>query len=131
MKQRYNEGFSLIESLVAIVLLGALVVPICTSLIMSHRINAKTEQMLQDQLAVSSAVETLMAEGSASEFAVEKQFGVSITGIPESEVWNNSAAGFDVQVTIEGSDSVCVKTYIKNTGKPESVTDVTEEVVGQ
>lgn len=56
-------GFSLIETLVSIVILGAMVVPTCTALVMSIRLNDKTEKMLQAQLAVSSAVETLMAEG--------------------------------------------------------------------
>lgn len=63
MKHKHNAGFSLIEILVAIVLLGAIVVPTCTSLVMSVRMNARTEEMLQAQLAVSSAVEILMAEG--------------------------------------------------------------------
>lgn len=63
MKRKHNEGSSLIEVLVGIVVLALIVVPTCTSLVMSARINAKAEQLLQDQLAVSSAVETLMAEG--------------------------------------------------------------------
>lgn len=58
-----NGGFSLIETLISIVILGAMVVPTCTALVMSIRLNDKTEKMLQAQLAVSSAVETLMAEG--------------------------------------------------------------------
>jgi len=62
-----NGGFSLMETLVSIVILGAMVVPTCTALVMSIRINDKTEKMLQAQLAVSSAVETLMAEGVTSE----------------------------------------------------------------
>ena len=56
-------GFSLIETLISIVILGAMVVPTCTALVMTIRLNDKTEKMLQAQLAVSSAVETLMAEG--------------------------------------------------------------------
>lgn len=63
MKHKFNAGFSLIEVLVAIVVLGAFVVPTCASLVLSARMNAKTESLMQAQLAVSSAVETLMAEG--------------------------------------------------------------------
>jgi len=63
MGKKHNGGFSLVETLVSIVLLGALMVPTCTALVMSIRINDKTEQLLKAQLAVSSAVETLMAEG--------------------------------------------------------------------
>lgn len=63
MKRTGTEGFSLIEVLVSMAILGAVVVPICASLVLSFRINAKTDDMMQAQLAVSSAVETLMAEG--------------------------------------------------------------------
>ena len=63
MKRKHNEGFTLLETLIAIVVLGVVVVPVCSSLVMSFRINAKAEQLMRDQLAVSSAVETLMAEG--------------------------------------------------------------------
>ena len=63
MKQDRKGGYSLVEILLAIVLLGAIMVPTCTSLVMSIKINDRTDEMMQAQLAVSSAVETLMAEG--------------------------------------------------------------------
>ena len=63
MKQRNNGGYSLVEILIAIAILGAIMIPTTTSLIMSIRINDRTDEMMQAQLAVSSAVETLMAEG--------------------------------------------------------------------
>ena len=69
MKQKQNAGFSLVEVLVAIVLLGALLVPTCSGLVLSARLNAKTDALMQAQLAVSSAVETLMAEGITKELA--------------------------------------------------------------
>lgn len=61
--RKHNEGFSLIEIVVAIAILGLIVVPCGSALLMSIRINEKAQQMMQAQLAVSSAVETLMAEG--------------------------------------------------------------------
>ena len=61
--KKNNEGFSLVEVLLAMVLLAAIVIPTCTSLVLSFRMNAKAEALMQAQLAVSSAVETLMAEG--------------------------------------------------------------------
>ena len=63
MKPKNNAGFSLIDVLVAVVLLGILVVPTCTSLLFSVRMNNRAEDLLQAQLAVSSAVEILMSEG--------------------------------------------------------------------
>lgn len=63
MKRKHNEGFTLVELLVSIVILAAIVLPTCTSLVLSYRLNAKAREMMQAQLAVSSAVETLMAQG--------------------------------------------------------------------
>lgn len=71
MKRKHNEGFTLVELLISMVILAAIVLPTCTSLVLSYRMNAKTEKMMQAQLAVSSAVETLMARGITDEF-VEK-----------------------------------------------------------
>ena len=63
MKSKHNEGFSLVEILIAIVLLAALVIPTCSSLVMAFQMNAKSDALMRSQLAVSSAVETLMAKG--------------------------------------------------------------------
>ena len=63
MKNRHNEGFSLVETLVSITILALIVIPVCSGLIMSFRMNAKTNSLMQAQLAVSSAAETLLAEG--------------------------------------------------------------------
>ena len=67
MKNKHDGGFSLIEVVLAMVILALIVVPTCTSLVLSFRVNAKAEAMLQAQLAVSSAVEQLMAEGIKAE----------------------------------------------------------------
>lgn len=66
--KKYNEGFSLVELLVSIVILAAIVLPTCTSLVLSYRLNAKARELMQAQLAVSSTVETLMAQGVTDEF---------------------------------------------------------------
>lgn len=66
-RNKWNAGYTLIEVLVAISILGIIVSPVCANLVMSLRVNNKTDEMLQAQLAVSSAVETLMAEGIAWE----------------------------------------------------------------
>lgn len=63
MKNKQEGGFSLIEVVLAMVILALIVVPTCTSLVLSFRVNAKADAMLQAQLAVSSAVEQLMAAG--------------------------------------------------------------------
>ena len=63
MKQKTNGGFSLMEVVVAMAVLAIVVVPVCSGMILSARMNAKAEATLQARIAVSSAVETLMAEG--------------------------------------------------------------------
>lgn len=62
-RNKWNAGYTLIEVLVAISILGIIVSPVCANLLLSLRVNNKTDEMLQAQLDVSSAVETLMAEG--------------------------------------------------------------------
>lgn len=62
-KSRGTAGFSLVEVLTAITVLGLIAAPIGASMVLAHRLNARSQQLMQAQLAVSSAVETLMAEG--------------------------------------------------------------------
>lgn len=68
VRKKNNAGFSLIEVLLSIVILAAVVIPTCSAMVMSYRLNAKSEQMMQSQLAVSSAVETLMASGITDDY---------------------------------------------------------------
>ena len=93
MKQN-NAGFSLIEVLIAIVVLGILVVPFSTGLQMAVQINARANDMLQAQLDVSSAVETLMANGITPELA-------EALGDPESEEYEERMSEYpNVTVTV-------------------------------
>ena len=69
MRQKNNAGFSLIEVVVAIAILAIVVIPVCSSMVLSARMNAKAEATLQARVAVSSAVEILMAEGVSAESA--------------------------------------------------------------
>lgn len=117
MKQKNNAGFSLIECLVAITVLALIVVPVGSSFILAFKMNAKTDNMLQSQLAVSSAVETLMAEGIGTESVenVETKYGVKvdITGVPAEDPKY-------YQVTVKSSDeSVSVDTNIRTAQETE------------
>lgn len=88
MKKAKNGGYSLVEVLVAIALLAIITIPTYTCLVLSVRLNAKTDEMLKAQLAVSSAVETLMAKGinptEGTTVAKEslEAMGVSVDGNP-------------------------------------------------
>ena len=107
-----NGGFSLIETLVSIVILGAMVVPTCTALVMTVKLNDKTEKMLQAQLAVSSAVETLMAEGINGSVDSERFSDVTVT---VTEVKENDIVMpyFTVVVTSTEEPEVAVTTTIR------------------
>lgn len=63
MKHKNNAGYSLIEVVVAIAILALIIVPVSTGMVTAFKMNTKTEQLMQAELAVSSAVESLMAKG--------------------------------------------------------------------
>lgn len=67
MNKKNNAGFSLVEIVVTVAILGILYTTVCTSLVWATKTNNRTTELLQAQLAVSSAVETLMAEGITEE----------------------------------------------------------------
>ena len=62
-----NDGFTLVEVVAAIAILGMFFAAACSSLVLGLRLNAKSDVMLQEQLTVSTAVETLMAEGISTD----------------------------------------------------------------
>lgn len=118
MKQKNNEGFSLIEILVGMAILALIVLPTCTGMVMSFRLNAKTNQMLQAQLAVSSAVETLMAEG-ITEARADYDIEGDGTDRFEKVKINTTAIDGEPYYTVEVKDNeglVTVKTTIRKSG---------------
>lgn len=95
-KKRVNgkEGVTLVEVLVAITVLGIVTAALGGSLVVSNRINSRSEQIIKDRLAVSSAVETLMAEG------------IDTTGTTSDD---------GLEVTIDTtSDSTCYKVTVSS-----------------
>ena len=111
-KQNSTAGFSLIEVLVAITILGLVVVPIGSSLVLSFRLNARSEQMLQAQLAVSSAVETIMAEGyNESDPPDFDGVNISATASSDKDEHNNPIY---YALTVSDEDGyTTVETYVK------------------
>ena len=109
-KHNQTAGFSLIEVLVAITILGLVVVPIGSSLVLSFRLNARSEDTLQAQLAVSSAVETIMAEG----FTDIDDYNDRFDNIKVVEVTPNpSDAAHYITVSSTDVDSVSVTTFVR------------------
>lgn len=76
MKRKNEAGFSLIEVLVSITILAAVVLPTCSALVLGIQLNDKTDALMRAQLSVSSAVETLMAEGIPAGTADTEDYGV-------------------------------------------------------
>ena len=112
MKGKHNGGFSLVEVLVSITLMASIVVPVCTSMLVAPRVNAKAEAMLEAKIAVSSAVETLMAEGiDPDDLATipERFEGVTI------ELKNDHANDTYYNVVVS-TDLVTVETSIREVG---------------
>ncbi len=133
-------GFSLVEVLTAITVLGLILAPIGASLVLSHRLNARSQQLMAEQLAVSNAVETLMAEGIKAESIEEGKYTgyqpangspaveirVSKEEIPAENSENTTIAAFKVTVT-SGSGAVEVETCIR----PADTDDADQERGGE
>lgn len=129
MKNKQDGGFSLIEVVLAMVILALIVVPTCSSLVLSFRVNAKTEALLQAQLAVSSAVEELMAKGIVDQKAEEAITNQHLYDIVPSNEDNPETDLFpDVKIAVmqdgdcykvdvtDNNDLVTVTTYIRGGG---------------
>ena len=121
MKKKHNEGFSLVETLVSIAVLALIVIPTCSGIVMGFRMNAKADQLMRAQLAVSSAVETLMAEGVKKpddEYDIvndDDQYPFVSIKTEEVKIDGHVQPYYKVTVTsaIEGATDISVTTYIR------------------
>lgn len=106
-------GFTLVEVIVAIAIMGLVSAPICASLVLAGRLNARSRAALEAQLNVRAAVETLMEEGvtGASDTYRDADFpGVTIK--TEQEAADDPY--FKVTVSDNSSDPlVTVETYVR------------------
>lgn len=115
MKKRFQNckaGSTLVEVVVAITILGLVCAPICSSLVLAARVNARSEQVMAAQLSVSSAVERLMAEGvaGASDSYFEDE-SIEVATKKESE----TDTYYKVIVTSKTVKDVQVTTYVRAT----------------
>lgn len=106
-------GSTLVEVVVAIAILGLVTAPICSNMMVSARLNAKSRAMMAAQLQVSSAVEQLMAEGieetsNQSDIVDPKLPGVNVVKGDEAE----KGVYREILVTSE-DDLVSVETIVK------------------
>ena len=110
-----KKGFTLIEVIVSIAILGLVSVPLCTSLMKSYEFTMGTNTLLEDHLEATSIVEELMAEG------------ISVTA-------NGTSAGIDVNdISINASESISIGEYSissteeTTTSTGEDGNEITEE----
>lgn len=110
MKRKNDGGFSLVEVLVSIAILGLITIPMTSGMLTAIKMNTKAQDMMNAQLAVSSAVEKLMAEGISST-ADPNLNGVDILieEVTDSPYYN-------VTVTSEDDSTVVVETVIRKAG---------------
>ena len=126
-KQKYNqtEGFSLVEVMVSIAILGFVVVPMLTGLLFSYRLNQRSNEKLQAQLAVSNAVETIMAEGfnsawydSTGNNRDEKFYHNRFPGMDISGEKHAGEAAYELIVISDKFSDICVTTYARPYAAP-------------
>ena len=135
MRKKNNEGSSLLEIVIAIAVLAAVVIPVCSSLVLSHKVNAKTEKLMQAQLEVSSIVETLMAKGIPADYhalvAMDPE-NIEDPDIVEEAIWwiewharyketvditrdNEDIPYYNIKVTSQVDEGVAVETTVRVT----------------
>ena len=105
-------GFSLLEVVVAIAIIGLISAPICSSLILAGRINAHSQAVMEAHLNVRTAVETLMKDGVTEENNKYRERDFSnVTIITEKDGDNPY---YRVTVTDNHTEPlVTVKTYVR------------------
>lgn len=112
MKHKYNAGYTLLETVVAIAILAIIVGPVSTGMVMAFKMNAKTNQLMQAELAVSSAVETLMSKGIDGMEIAEGTFpDVTITTEPVKD--GEDTIYYKVTVTSKEATGVKVESCIR------------------
>ena len=107
-----NQGFSLIETVVAMAILGAFTVSICTCLVLSLRMNEKTSTLMQEQMAVSSAVEELMATGIKPKTGTTDDYNYTVDTETVNITVSDKSSYCDISVSNK-SNNVTVETQIR------------------
>lgn len=121
-KRRHNRtaGFSLIEVVVGIALLGLVTAPVCASLILSVRLNSHAQALMSARLQASGVVETLLAEGITTD-AEGRLEGFS----PKESAWEKIEDGVTVVAEKENTSDPFYKVTVSSSvgveGKQETV----------
>ena len=104
-------GFSLLEVVVAIAIIGLISAPICTSLILAGRINAHSQAVMEAHLNVRTAVETLMQDGVTVESGEYRKNEFPHVTIATKKV--DGKPYYHVTVSDKRTKLVTVDTYVR------------------
>ena len=105
-------GFSLLEVVVAIAIIGLISAPICTSLILAGRINAHSQAVMEAHLNVRTAVETLMKDGVTAK-STDYRAGEFPKVTIETKKEHDSDPYYHVTVSDKPTKLVTVNTYVR------------------
>lgn len=100
-EERFDAGFSLLESLVSIVVFALVITAVGSSLVMAHRINARSEVLMQEQLKVSRAVEGIMASGVDPRLDIPRNENQGNPGTPSDYLDYYDSLYDDVNVEVD------------------------------
>lgn len=110
-------GFSLIEVLAAITILGLITVPLGSALVLAVRLSERSDALLQARLQVNSAVESLMASGIEREMDDDTTLfpGLIVSAVQPAEGDSDESAypAYKVTVTSNAESEVSVTTWIR------------------
>ena len=106
-KHNSTAGFSLIEVIVGIAMLGLVTVPVCASLVLSVRLNSHAQSLMTAQLQAAGAVETLLAEG----FDPDELDAIEVDGVEVDYVDKTNYYEVTVHSTVNG-ETVAFKTSV-------------------
>jgi len=112
MRHKNNAGYSLVEVVVAMAILALIIVPVSTGMVTAFKMNAKAEQLMQAELAVSRAVEALMARGiDGTEISEDTYPGLNLDAVNVN--LTDEGAYYKATVTSRNVNGVKVETYIR------------------
>ena len=116
MKKLMNNGkagSTLVEVVLAITILGLVSAPICSSLVVAARVNARSREVMTAQMNVSSAVERLMAEGVQTVNSEEVVTAPAFPGVTAKVTGGSVSDGY-YEITVSDSEAlVTVETAVK------------------
>ena len=111
------------EVVLAITILGLVSAPICSSLVLAARVNARSREVMTAQMNVSSAVERLMAEGVTKTKTVDEGTAnekvlveePSFIGITAEVTGGSETVGYYELEVYDAQEFVTVETAVKAT----------------